>query len=120
MGSKEIKQQLATNSRRRGDRDWGRPEGDRITHRSWIHVAGAVLVAGEQGRVLVTGGRRADVTGSRRHRAGYGAMRECGAMLARATGDMRHVIGLGRIHEAVIRRIHELDTYQDAYPFFLI
>jgi len=50
VGSKEIKQQLATNSRRRGDRDWGRPEGDRITHRSWIHVAGAVLVAGEQGR----------------------------------------------------------------------
>ena len=45
-------------------------------------------------------------------------MRECGALLARATGDMRHVIGLGRIHEAVIRRIHELDTYQDAYPFF--
>jgi len=50
VGSKEIKQQLATNSRRRGDRDWGRPEGDRITHRSWIQVAGAVLVAGEQGR----------------------------------------------------------------------
>ena len=45
-------------------------------------------------------------------------MRECGALLARATGDMRHVIGLGRIHKMVIRRIHELDTYQDAYPFF--
>jgi hypothetical protein len=25
-------------------------EGDRITHRSWIQVAGAELVAGEQGR----------------------------------------------------------------------
>ena len=47
-------------------------------------------------------------------------MRECGALLARATGDMRHVIGLGRIHKMVIRCIHELDTYQDAYPFFLI
>jgi len=107
VGSKEIKQQLATNSRRRGDRDWGRPEGDRITHRSWIQVAGAVLVAGEQGRVLVTGGRRADVTGSRRHRAGYGAMRECGAMLARATGICDMLFGLGRIHETVIRRIQQ-------------
>ena len=60
------------------------------------------------------------VAGGRRAASRDGAMRECGALLARATGDMRHVIGLGRIHKMVIRRIHELDTYQDAYPFFLI
>ena len=86
--------------------------------------AGTLLVAGEQGRVLVAGERRL-VAGGRRAasgcrgvpaRCGRAGMRGRASIAARATGMTS--CWAGPYPRKLIRRVHQTDTYQHTYPNF--